>query len=497
MGRTLKKLLSLLLAVIMLLSMGIPALAAGDEDIVDLDDAALNAEDGEAGIVLESEPMDPAQLGIPRLGEIGLTAEEIEDVELEDPDTPVRVSIFLTQPSALDAGYPMTGIGTNGAAIAYRNDLLSQQQAVTAAIESATGRPLSVKWNMTLALNAVSAWVRVGDIKTIETVPGVRSVVRENQYEPQTDDAAEPNTANTSQFMVGATAAWANGYTGAGSRIAIIDTGLDTAHQSFNADAFDHAIAEVRQTKAVDLLERSEVSGLAGQLHSRSSNYISTKIPYAYNYVDGNTTVNHTNDTEGEHGSHVAGIAAANRFIKSGSSYNDAASSVHAVGMAPDAQLLIMKVFGNNGGAYDSDYMVAIEDAIVLGCDSVNLSLGSSSQGFTFDNGYQDILNNLASRAHNENMVVTISAGNSYAITAFLETDLYADDVSMHTGGSPGTFVNSLCVAAAQNIGNTGAPLSFPNDHQVFYTDTLGTMLKSRPTVVPINAGGWVVMNVL
>ena len=67
-----------------------------------------------------------------------------------------------------------------------------------------------------------------------------------------------------------------------------------------------------------------------------------------------NTTVNHLSDTQGEHGSHVAGIAAANRYIKSGSSYVDALTSVYAVGMAPDAQLLVMKVFGSGGGAYDS-----------------------------------------------------------------------------------------------------------------------------------------------
>ena len=51
------------------------------------------------------------------------------------------------------------------------------------------------------------------------------------------------------------------------------------------------------------------------------------------------------------------------------------------VGNAPDAQIIVMKVFGQSGGAYDSDYMAAIEDAIVLGCDAVNLSLGSGAPG--------------------------------------------------------------------------------------------------------------------
>ena len=31
------------------------------------------------------------------------------------------------------------------------------------------------------------------------------------------------------------------------------------------------------------------------------------------------------------------------------------------VGNAPDAQIIVMKVFGRSGGAYDSDYMAAIE----------------------------------------------------------------------------------------------------------------------------------------
>ncbi len=57
-------------------------------------------------------------------------------------------------------------------------------------------------------------------------------------------------------------------------------------------------------------------------------------------------------------------------------------TAVHVQGVAPDAQLLTMKVFGKNGGAYDSDYMAAIEDAILLGCDAVNLSLGSTSPGY-------------------------------------------------------------------------------------------------------------------
>ena len=70
-----------------------------------------------------------------------------------------------------------------------------------------------------------------------------------------------------------------------------------------------------------------------------------------------------------------------------------------------------MKVFGKAGGAYVSDYMAAIEDAIVLGCDSVNLSLGSGNPGTsrTDNEVYAAVMENLV----NSDTVVTMSAGNS------------------------------------------------------------------------------------
>ena len=100
----------------------------------------------------------------------------------------------------------------------------------------------------------------------------------------------------------------------------------------------------------------------------------------------------HDNDSASEHGSHVAGISVANRLVKSGDDYVSAVDTVGVVGNAPDAQVIVMKVFGKGGGAYDSDYMAAIEDAIILGCDAVNLSLGSAAAGMTTNSTYQDIL---------------------------------------------------------------------------------------------------------
>ncbi|MBQ1675212.1 MAG: S8 family serine peptidase, partial [Oscillospiraceae bacterium] len=392
--------------------------------------------------------------------------------------------IELDGKPTIDAGYPIENIAENQAAVSYRSSLRAQQDAMTARIEQAIGSTLDVRWNLTLAMNVISANVRYGDIAKIKALSGVKDVFLETRYEPpvtvESDETADPNTANTSDAMVGAAQTWAEGYTGAGHTVAIIDTGVDYLHQSFNEDAFNHAIAETGKT--VNLMTASTYSGMT---LNGSGRYVSAKIPFGYNYVDQTNTLEnlgHMQDTAGEHGSHVAGISAANRFIKSGSSYVDAASSVHAVGMAPDAQILIMKVFGANGGAYDSDYMAAIEDCLTMGVDVCNLSLGSSAPGFTTSDAYQSVLNKLADGTQNTKLVVSISAGNAGAFTENLTTDLYIDDVYMHTGGSPGSFTNSLCVASADNTGVTGAPLVY-NGTNMFYneTDSTGAKMATIP----------------
>lgn len=460
-----KQLLAALLSGLMVVSVSNPVYAE-----------EVNPSDAE-DTVLESYDLNPETLHVKKLGETD--EEEIAEADalpykLNDI---VRVSIVLDEESTLDAGYSVKNYAENQAAKDYRSQLKARQNIVAGEIEAVTGEALDVQWNLTLAVNIISANVKYGDIEKIRNVNGVADVFLENRYEAQED---EINTANTSEGMVGAAETWNLGYTGAGMKVAIIDTGIDTSHQSFDGDAYSYAISQL--DKSVEVLDKSKAEALikATDLNASGAVYFNAKIPYGYNYVDKNTTITHLNDTEGEHGSHVAGIAAANRYIKSGNSYVDAAETVKAVGMAPDAQLFVMKVFGAKGGAYDSDYFAAIEDALALGCDSVNLSLGSGMPGFSYAESYQAVMNKLTA-SDDVNLVATISAGNSGALTDNMQTDLYIDDIYMHTGGNPGTFINSLGVAAAQNTGDTGTPLKFNDSQTVYYTETesTGALLKT------------------
>ena len=107
------------------------------------------------------------------------------------------------------------------------------------------GTELDVVWNLTLAANIISANVQYGQIEDIKAVSGVRDVVLEALYEPCEVDEGEEYEPNmsTSPEQIGSPAAYAAGYTGAGTRIAIVDTGLDLDHISFSAAGFQYFLA--------------------------------------------------------------------------------------------------------------------------------------------------------------------------------------------------------------------------------------------------------------
>ncbi|MGN0205488.1 MAG: S8 family serine peptidase [Coprococcus sp.] len=401
-------------------------------------------------------------------------------------DDIVRVSIILEKESTIGAGYDTQNIAWNRDAMSYRERLQEMQDKMISMIENYIDGDLDVVWNLTLAANLISANVEYGQIDKIRELNGVQNVVLETRYEPAiaSKGDADPNMA-TSGRQIGSSAAWASGYTGAGSRVAVIDTGIDVGHLSFDADAYEYSLEQLAEKAGVsaeeyiadlNLLDTEEIRDVADQMNADIDSdeaYVSAKIPFGYNYVDLDYDITHLNDNEGDHGSHVTGIAAANAYVPDGDGFSNALDSVYVQGVAPDAQILTMKVFGRNGGAYDSDYMAAIEDAIVLGADCINLSLGSGNPGMS-DPGveaYQTIMDNLVQSG----VVVSISSGNSgsWVENAANIGYLYSDDVSMDTVGSPGSLTNSLAVASVENDGTTGMYLSV-DDILIFYTESDG-----------------------
>lgn len=412
------------------------------------------------------------------------------------PEDSVRVFIVLDGKSAVERGYSTASIAPNGSAMAYRTQLETQQARVASQIsrQILDGRPLDVRWNLTLAANAISANVPYGKIEEISQMKGVQAVYLVPVYE--LDQEADPNTIS-SGHMVGSYTAWLDGYTGAGSRIAVIDTGIDADHPSFRSDAFDYGLL-VTATKngktreEYHLLGEEEIAGVLPQLHASQAYegltahqlHYSSKIAYGFNYVDENLNITHDGDSQGDHGTHVSGIATANRYVAVGEG-DDATYSYSengVVGIAPDAQLVTMKVFGANGGAYADDYIAAMEDAIVLGCDAINLSLGSAAVGFT--TAGDEYVDGVMNRLSQSDVVVSISAGNSGHWAQYSNSPtglLYTEDANTNRVGSPGSFRNSLAVASADNTGMTGGYFTVEQGRYV-YTDTAAVAFSSLDT---------------
>ena len=454
--KNMKKVLAVLLTLVMVLSLVLPASAANKLEEIgfeQIDNSAVKTDLS------------------------GRAVEDTTEAPQYSSSEIVRVSIVLEGASTIEAGYSTSGIAENAEAMAYRETLEQQQAKMEQKIsrEVLGGKKLDVVWNLTLAANIISANVAYGKIDEIKAIDGVEDVVIEQCYEPAVvgKNEADPDMATSSE-MIGSGTAYLDGYTGAGMRIAIIDTGVDTKHRSFNAGAYEYSLAQNAKEKgmtteeyikSLDLLDVAEITAKMDKLNigpflakegiSADQLYVSSKIPFGFNYIDGNLTIDHLHDKEGEHGSHVAGIATANAYVPDGEGYVNALEATFVQGVAPDAQLIPMKVFGKGGGAYDSDYMAAIEDAIVLGCDAINLSLGSGNPGSSYSGKYQAIMDSLAE----SDTVVVMSAGNSGAWMEKVANGipyLYHDDVSMATNGSPGSYTNSFTVASVDNIGTTG-----------------------------------------
>jgi len=198
---------------------------------------------------------------------------------------------------------------------------------------------------------------------------------------------------------------------GEGTLIAILDASFMIEHTWFK-DLDSSLNLKLTKKDAYDIQQSSSLNGLAkagveqGEL---GSTYYNNKIPFYYDY-GGDSDHNNRNDYDvlsrwDTHGTHVAGTAAAN-----GDEYK---------GIAPNAQLALMKVFRESiqessglitasTGAYDADILEALEDCVTLKVDAVNMSLGSDLDDFSNRSASMEAFQNLRDMG----CIVTISAGN-------------------------------------------------------------------------------------
>ncbi|WP_066389764.1 S8 family serine peptidase [Neobacillus mesonae] len=303
------------------------------------------------------------------------------------------------------------------------NNLINAQQNVKNQIAQKAIN-MKFKQHFTTTFNGFSGEVEYGRIPAIKSIVGVSKVTIAHEYQrPE----IKPDM-KYSKEIVEAQKAWEDyGYKGEGMVVGIIDTGIDPSHKDMILT--DKSKAALTEGK-VNTLKNEK--GLPGKFYTE-------KVPYGYNYYDENEQILDLGPDASMHGMHVAGTVGANGDEEKGG----------IKGVAPEAQFLALKVFGNDPempSTWSDIIIKAIDDSIKLGADVDNLSLGSTSAFVQADDPEQMAVQ----RAVDNGVLMSISAGNSNHFG-----DGYFNPLGSNPDygvvGAPGIATNSLQVASIEN----------------------------------------------
>ncbi|ARI76232.1 S8 family serine peptidase [Halobacillus mangrovi] len=363
---------------------------------------------------------------------VKVTKGDLQDISEEKaykPNEEVRVIVELKDKPVI---YSAQSLGKSYSELSESNKeklrkaALDAQSKVKKSMENNSVR-MDYKESFTTVFNGFSGTVRYEEVKMIENLPNVGKVHITNEYERPTED---PEMLYSKE-LVNAQKTWQDyGYKGEGMTVAVIDTGIDPDHKDMILS--DETEPELSKEEVGTLIEENNLQG----------KYYTEKVPYAYNYSDENDTVLDLGPDASEHGMHVSGTVGANGDEENGG----------IKGVAPEAQLLGMKVFGNDPempSTYGDIYIKALDDAIQLGADVINMSLGSTASFVNEEDPEQQAIAN----AVDNGVMMSISAGNSAKLgDGWGGTgDTFASNPDTGVVGAPGLTPESLQVASFEN----------------------------------------------
>ena len=205
------------------------------------------------------------------------------------------------------------------------------------------------------------------------------SAVAEAIGQSRFDDVADIGGNQWNNDMVNAPEVWAQGYTGQGVTVAVIDSGVDIAHEDLRDNIW---------------INPNEIAG--DGIDNDNNGYIDDIHGWNFGVGQNNNDVSPGTDDPGQgHGTHVAGtIAAAN-------------NSFGMTGVAHNANIMAIRMGDTEGGSYTNagDLAQAIRYAVDNGTDVINLSLN----GPDIDGSIRDALAYAASH----DVIAVMSAGNN------------------------------------------------------------------------------------
>ncbi len=252
-----------------------------------------------------------------------------------------------------------------------------------------------------------------------------------------------------------------SGYDGSGMVVAVLDTGLDSKHTAFSLDNFtsDHLGMTYEDVAAV--LDQTKANEQAGGL-GIDDVYINEKVPFGYDYADNDPDVYSTHNN---HGTHVSGVIVGKDDV--------------ITGVAPNAQLVAMKVFSDVMDTARASWILsALEDCVVLGVDVINMSLGTAC-GFSRETD-EEAISGVYEKIREAGISLVVAASNSFNSSYGSEKNgnlPLTSNPDSATVGSPGTYDGAMSVAS---INGKETPYIKHKDTIIYFEETTNGASKEN-----------------
>lgn len=380
----------------------------------------------------------------------------------------IRVIVRLNAEVQPEAGLSQADVAEQRQAIAQTRTRLLQHL-------SAHGVTNNVTVNRSYhTLPALALTVDDEALLVLSTVPEVRAIAEDIEFSA---------TLDSSIPVIGANNAWNAGYTGSGYAVAILDTGVETAHPFLGG----RVVSEACYSSNVGTPPSEPYARSACPGGVEESVAIGSAAPCSGDGCD--------------HGTHVAGIAAGQRYAGMSSPFD---------GVAKDAGIIAIQVFSlkydesgcSRAGktspcttAYFSDMVKGLEHIYDLRTTytiaSVNMSI-SGGQYFTEatcdDNTWGNLFKEATANLNSANIAVIASSGNNEytssmgmpaCVSNIVSVGATNDGDNVTSFSNSATFLDLLAPGYGINSSVTGYAYGYKN----------GTSMAA-----PHVAGAWAVL---
>ena len=336
--------------------------------------------------------------------------------------------------------------------IAQRKDAL-MQTLDTKQVAYTTGQEYSA---------LLSGFELVIEAKDFETVckslgEGENAIVGE-VYQVAETQLVE-NTVNV--YETGIFKSGESGYDGTGMVVAVLDTGLDSAHSAFSLENFTSDKLGLTYGDVAAVVDQTKAYELSGGL-GVDDVYINEKVPFGYDYADNDPDVYSTHNN---HGTHVSGVIVGKDDT--------------ITGVAPNAQLVSMKVFSDVMDTARSAWILAgLEDCVILGVDVINMSLGTAC-GFSRESD-EEALSGVYQKIRDAGISLIVAASNSYSSAYGSEANGnlgLTSNPDTGTVGSPGTYEGAMSVAS---INGEETPYIKYKDTIIYFDESTNSFSKEN-----------------